>query len=81
MYIQGIIKADPSKVGAVSFVSGLWSDSVIAEVLICLSFLYRGIHVVSSFFFDKKGAIIKLCNMYAGNSSETKAPDQIQVGF
>ena len=42
-YFQSSIRADLSKLETVSFVSGLWSDSVVAKVLICLPFPDRGI--------------------------------------
>ena len=41
---QGSIRADSSKLGGVTFVNDLWSDSVVAKVLTCLPFLGRGIN-------------------------------------
>ena len=37
-YFQGGIRAGPSKVGAVSFVSDLRSDGFVAKVFICFAF-------------------------------------------
>ena len=36
-YFQGSIRADPSKLRTVSFANDLWSDSIVAKVLIHMS--------------------------------------------